>query len=294
MAANLLMSPYLADTDGTAGGSVLGLTDIRDFSGVAPGDVGPYSPRTLAALSWEIGLKANGITTPGTATDWATIDPKAIARIFTLKLPATDEFNPANIYLQLAKLQDAKTGSEPVNLAGIFTDTVINTVASPFNLPWPQPSATVFGQTWTTSALNGPYSYTGTLSMATDHLVGGVYPNESYQEIAYLGIPQTSDQTYNLTLQTTPSTLPAGATIQVVVFAGANTQAYTFTGTSTSTIAFTLAGNGSTSAPAQYPIMVRLLSPNTLQSDIPFTLQLTPAPPGTLRGPILRGPSLSR
>lgn len=295
MAANLLQSPYLADTDGIGGGGVVSLTDIRDISGVAGADVGPYSPRTLAALTWEIGLKANGITTPGTATDWATIDSAAIARFFTLALPTAgsstsyaNAFYPANIYLQLAKLQNAKTASEPVDLAGIFTDATINTISTtPFNLPWPQPPTTVFGQTWTTSALNGPYSYTGTLSMSADHQVGGVYANESYQEIAYLGVPQVNDQTYNLTLQTTPDPLPAGATIQVVVFAGGNTQAYTFAGSSASPITFTLAGNGNTTTPAQYPIMVRLLSPTTPQSDIPFTLQLTPAPPGTLRGPRL-------
>ncbi|HET6329661.1 MAG TPA: hypothetical protein VFF76_02645 [Holophagaceae bacterium] len=284
MAANLLKSPYLADTDGTSG--IVSITNVRDTSGVASADIGPYSPRTLAAMTWEIGLKANGITTPGTATTWATINPATIARIFTFTLPTTTQFYPANAYLQLAKLQNAKTAAEPVDLAAIFTDSQISTVATPFNLPWPQPSTTVFGQTWT-STTNGTYAYTGTLSMSADHQVSGVYPNASYKEIAYLGVPQANDQTYNLTLQTTPSALPSGATIQVVVFSGSATQAYTFTGSSAAPITFTLAGNGNTTTPAEYPIRVRLLSPSTLQPDIPFTLQLAPAPPGTLRGPLL-------
>ncbi|HET8900778.1 MAG TPA: hypothetical protein VFM84_02465 [Holophagaceae bacterium] len=291
MAANLLQSPYLADTDGTSGGGVVSLTNIRDISGVAAGDVGPYSPRTLAALVWEIGLKANGITSPGTSANWATINPAAISRLFSLTVPADattglKPYEPANIYLQLALLKNAKTAAEPVDLAAIFTDTAINTIASPFNLPWPQPSATAFGQAWT-SATGGTYSYSGTLSMASDHQVNGVYPNESYQEIAYLGVSQVNDQTYNLTLQTTPNPLPSGATIQVVVFAAGNTQAFTFQGNSTLPTTFTLPGNGNATTPLQYPIMVRLLSPSTLQPDIPFTLQLAPAPPGTLRGPVL-------
>ena len=285
MAANLLKSPYLPDTDGSS--ALLSLNDIRDLSSVAMADEGPYSPRTLAAALWEIALKANGITSPGTATNWATMNPAAITRLFTLSGPAAGVNGPANIYLQLALLKNAKATAEPVDLAAIFTDTVINTVASPFSLPWPQPSTTLFQQAWTTSAVNGPYSYNGTLSMSADHLVSGVYPNASYKEIAYLGVPQASDQTYHMTLLTTPSVLPAGATIQVTVFAASNTQAFTFTGSNATPISFTLTGNGSTTTPAQYPIRVRLLSPTTLQADIPFTLQLAPAPPGTLRGPVL-------
>lgn len=299
LAANLLQSPYLADTDGTSS-LISPPLDIRDLSAVAPADQGPYSPRTLAAMVWEIVLKANGITSPGTATDWATIQPKAMVRIFNLTAPTVSIttgtttttqklFAPLNIYTQLGLLQKPKSTTEPVNLAGIFDDTTLNTITSPFNLPWPQPTTTLFGQAWTSSAVNGPYTYSGTLSMSADQQqVNGVYPNASYQEIAYLGIPQATDQAYNLTLQTTPSPLPAGATIQVVVFSGATTQAYTFTGTSASPITFTLAGNGNTTTPAQYPIMVRLLSPTTVQPDIPFTLTLAPAPPGSLRGPVLR------
>ncbi len=284
MAANLLQSPYLADTDGTSA-----LLSLKDISSV-PASPGPYSPLSLASLYWNLDLKANGITAPGTATNWATIQPSAIARIFNISLPIAGSFNPANIYSQLALLKNAKTGAEPVDLAAIFNDTTINTITSPYNLPWPQPTTTVFGQTWTsaTAGTNGTtYVYNGTLSMASDHQVGGVYANASYQEIAYLGVSQVNDQAYQLTLQTTPNPLPTGATIEVVVFAGGNTQAYTFSGTSGSPIQFTLAGTGNTTTPAYYPIRVRLISPSTLQSDIPFTLQLAPAPPGTLRGPVV-------
>ena len=285
MAANYLQSPYLADTDGTSG--LVSVTDIRDLSGVAPADQGPYSPRTLAAMLWEIGLKAKGITSPGTATDWATLNPKSIQRLFTLALPDSTAINtPANIYLQLSKLQQAKTASEPTDLAAIFNDTVINAVTSPFNIPWPQPSTTAFGQSWT-STTSGTYVYSGTLSMAKDTVqVNGAYPNASYQELAYLTIPQVTDQTYNMTLATTPSTLPAGASVQVIFFTGTTTQAYTYSGSSASPIVLTLQGNGNTSAPVEYPIMVRLLSPSTSQPDIPFTLQLTPAANGTIRGSV--------
>ena len=253
-------------------------------------DVGPYSPLTLASLAWDVDLKANGITAPGTVTDWATIQPTAIARFFNLAIPAPSAFAPASIYGQLAALKLAKGPNEPVDLAAIFNDTTINTISSPYNLPWPQPTTTVFGQAWTSATVgtNGTtYVYNGTLSMASDHQVNGSYANASYQEIAYLGVSQSSDQAYQMTVQTTPNPLPAGATIEVVVFAGGNTQAYTFSGNNATPIAFTLAGNGNTTTPNRYPIRVRLISPSTLQPDIPFTLQLTPAPPGTLRGSVL-------
>ncbi len=282
MAANLLQSPYLADTDGTS--ALLSLKDIRDISSVPVADVGPYSPLSLAALYWDLDLKANGITAPGTVTNWATIQPSAIARIFSISLPVAGSFYPANIYNQLALLKNAKSTSEPVDLAAIFNDTTINTLTSPYNLPWPQPTTTTFGQSWT-STTGGTYVYNGTLSMASDAQVSGAYANASYQEIAYLGVSQVNDQAYQMTLQTTPNPLPAGATIEVVVF-GLN-QAYTFTGNSASPIAFTLLGNGNTTTPNYYPIRVRLISPSTLQPDIPFTLQLAPAPAGTLRGPVL-------
>jgi hypothetical protein len=285
MAANYLQSPYLADTDGTSG--LVSLTDIRDLSGVAPADQGPYSPRTLAAMLWEVGLKAKGIASPGTATDWATLDPQSIKRLFNLAQPSASDINtPANIYLQLSLLKNAKAANEPTDLAAIFNDTVINAITAPFNIPWPQPSSTVFGQSWT-STTSGTYIYNGTLSMAKDTVqVNGAYPNATYQELVYLSIPQVTDQTYNLTLATTPSTLPAGATVQVTCFSGLTTQAYTFSGSSGSPVVLTLQGNGNTTTPRQYPIMVQLLSPSTSQPDIPFTLQLTPAANGTIRGSV--------
>ena len=293
LAANLLQSPYLADTDGTSA-LVSAPVDIRDLSGVAAGDVGPYSSRTLAAMLWEIALKANSITTPGTPTDWATMKPGAIVRIFNLKAPVTSSttsaklFEPANIYSQLALLQKAKGVTEVVDLRAIFDDATINGITTPFNMPWPQTSS--FGQAWTsttTGALGTTYLYNGTLSMASDTVqVGGVFPNASYKELAYLGVATASDLPCQLSVNA-PSGIPAGATIQVVVFTGATTQAYAFTAASATPVTFTLAGSGDPTDPAQYPIMVRLLSPTTSQPDIPFTLTLAPAAPGTLRGPVL-------
>lgn len=293
LAANLLKSPYLADTDGTS--ALVGApADVRDLSGVAAADKGPYSARTLAAAAWEIGLKANGIASPGTSTNWATIAPAAIARIFKVAVPTDTTtsirlYSPAHIYAQLALLKNAKAASEPVDLSAIFNDTTINAVASPFNLPWPQPSTTVFGQSWTSAPPTGAvgaYSYSGTLSMSSDTVqVNGAYPNESYKEVVYLGVSQVNDQAYQLSLATTPSPLPAGATIQVTILNGTSSQAYTFSGSATSSTVFTLTGNGNTTTPLLHPILVRLLSPATAQADIPFTLTLAPAPNGTLRGP---------
>ncbi|MBS1767873.1 MAG: hypothetical protein JST05_10800 [Acidobacteria bacterium] len=297
LAANLLKSPYLADTDGTS--ALIGApTLVSDISSVPAGDVGPYSARTIAALAWEITLKANGITSPGTTTEWANINPKAVSRLFLITTPTsttttgsvtttTNLFSPPNIYMQLRQLQKAKSSTEPVDLAGIFTDSVINTIAAPFNLPWPQPSTTSFGQSWTStvSGTLGPtYEYDGTLSMSSDTVqVNGVYPNASYKEMVFLGVSQTTDQSYQLMITPTGG-YPANATIRVTVFAGTDTQAFDFNSGASGPYLITLPGNGSLTSPNRFPIMIRLLSPSTSQPDIPFTLTLTPPANGTLRG----------
>ena len=297
LAANILQSPYLADTDGTSA-LVSAPLDIRDLSGVASADIGPYSPRTLAAMIWEIALKANGVTSPGTPTDWAAMKPGAIVRIFNLKPPSTTTtgtsdtttklFDPANIYFQLSLLKNPKGATELVDLRAIFDDATINGITSPFNMPWPQPSSLSFGQAWTSTTVGTDgttYAYNGTLSMAKDTVqVNGAYPNASYPELAYLGVSTAKDAPCQMSLSV-PGGIPTGATIQVVVFSGETTQAYNFTASSSAPVAFTLAGSGSTASPAQYPVRVRLLSPSTVQADIPFTLTIAPAAPGTLRGP---------
>ncbi|HTL97782.1 MAG TPA: hypothetical protein VL181_03155, partial [Holophagaceae bacterium] len=235
-----------------------------------------------------------------TSTDWAAMKPGAIVRIFNLKAPTNTTtgsttfgqqlFEPANIYTQLALLKKAKGTTEVIDLQAIFDDATINTITSPFNLPWPQPSSVSFGQAWTSATAGTAgttYVYTGTLSMASDTVqVNGAYPNASYQETTYLGIAQSKDATYQMSLNATGG-VPSGATVQVTVFSGSTTQAYAFTASNTAPVTFTVAGNGNTTAPTQYPIMVRLLSPATAQADIPFTLTLAPATPGSLRGHLI-------
>lgn len=275
MAANLLKSPYLYSLD--ASGAVTSTTDVRDLSAVAPAAEGPFSSRTLGALGWEVVLKANSLPSPGVAADWSGINPLAAARFFELPAATAGVYAPPSAYTQLTRLREAKTSSEPVDLAALFTDSAITTLASPFNLPWTTASAAPsYGSAWTVGS--GTYSFTDTLSMADDVLVGGVYANESNREVRYLGLDQSADQTYQLSLAMSPSSLTNGS-LQVQVLTATGPKTFAFTGSTTQPVSLVLAGSGDTANPTRYPVLVRLLSPSTVQPDVTFTLTLTAVAP---------------
>lgn len=275
MAANLLKSPYLYSLDGS--GAVTATRDIRDLSAVAPAAEGPFSSRTLGALGWEVVLKANSLPSPGGVADWKTVNPAAAARFFELPAATAGVYAPPSIYTQLTRLQEVKASAEPVDLAALFTDSAITTLASPFNLPWTTAAAAPsYGSAWTVGT--GTYTFSDTLSMADDVLVGGVYVNESNREVRYLGLDQSADQTYQLSLAMSPSSLTGGS-LQVQVLTSAGPKTFTFTGSTTQPVSLVLAGSGDTTNPTRYPVLVRLLSPSTVQPDVTFTLTLTAVAP---------------
>lgn len=274
MAANLLKSPFLYTLD--ASGAVTATSDIRDLSAVPSGDLGAGSPRTLGALGWEVILKANSLSSPGVPSDWATLAPAAAARFFQLPSAPSGVYAPPSIYGQLTRLQEAKTSSEPVDLASIFTDGTITALASPFNLTWTTASAApTFGSAWTVAG--SAFSFSDTLSMAKDTMVGGTYTNEAAGEIRYLGLDQSQDQTYQLSLTMSPS-LSSGA-VQVQVLTGSGPLTYTFSASSSAPASLVLSGSGDSANPSRYPVLVRLVSPSTLQPDVTFTLTLTAVAP---------------
>ncbi|HEU4951673.1 MAG TPA: hypothetical protein VFT46_06960 [Holophagaceae bacterium] len=275
MAANLLKSPYLYSLDGS--GAVTATRDVRDLSAVAPAAEGPFSSRTLGALGWEVVLKANSLPSPGVAADWSTVNPVAAARFFELPSATAGVYAPPSIYTQLTRLQEAKASAEPVDLAAIFTDSAINTLASPFNVPWSTASAAPsYGSTWTVAS--GTSTFSDTLSMADDVLVGGVYANESNREVRYLGLDQSADQTYQLSLAMSPSSLTGGS-LQVQILTNTGPKTYAFTGSTAQPITLALSGSGDTANPTRYPVLVRLLSPSTVQPDVTFTMTLTAVAP---------------
>jgi hypothetical protein len=283
MAATILKSPYLADTKGTTLANPV--TDIRDISGLAPADLSPYSAPALRALAWEIILKANSLPTPATATQWATINPLATTRFFKISAAATNgatdstarDTEPLNIYTQLNRLKEAKVATEPVDLASIFTDSVLTPLLAPFGVAWPRPSTgpeALFLRDWGTD----PNSATTTLapfsfSMANAVLVNGSYPNVSRSEVAYAGFLLSADKRYVLSATITPA-LGAGASLEMDLPLMART--FTFAGAGQSIGPVVIPMNGT--APYFHPVRLRLKSPSTLQPDVTVTIAFTPAP----------------
>ncbi|HJU82983.1 MAG TPA: hypothetical protein VJ600_02120 [Holophagaceae bacterium] len=277
--ANILRSPYLADTNGA---SLAGLTDIRDLSAVAAADRGPLSARTIAAASWTLILKANSLPDPGVSTDWDKIDPAAMARFFPLYHPdATIDLY--NVFDQLKVLQNAQSIREPVNLAKIFTDSTLTTLLQPFGITWPRPTTAPFNL-FVTNMGNDPVGVFGpyTLSMSSAVPVNGTYPNLTVGELKYAYFTLDTDTTYDLNIVTSPATLPSGAQVELSLLTPApNRLTFTVTGSTTQPIRLNLSGYATTPLPQM--IRLRLLSPTTqipdTQVSLVFTKALVPARP---------------
>ena len=271
LAANALKSPYLADT---AGGTIQ-VQDVRSLAGVPVAKQTVYSAPNIRALGWELVLKGNSIVSPGTTTTWATINPAAMVRFFHLISP-TDAKDISGIYQQLGRLQEAKSASDPVDLAAIFTDAVLTTLTAPFQIPWPRPTTpplNAFVVDWgsdPSSTTLGPFPF----SMANAVLVQGAYPNVSEGEVAYARFALTKDTPYNLKVVSSNGSLPSGSTLEIrFLFAGLS---YSFDGSSAaSSVRMVLPGNATT--PIVNSVRIRVVSPNTVVSDFTATVQMTVA-----------------
>lgn len=283
MAANLLKSPYLADTQGT--GLASPLKDVRDLTGVDPIQRNPYSAPALRAFAWEVVLKANSLPSPGTPSDWTKINPLAAARFFLTPTAftngATDstarDKEPFNIYTQIPRLQEAKGSAEPVDLAAIFTNEALTTLAAPFGLPWPRPTTGAYASflaDWGTDP-NGATTPLApvALSMAKAVQVDGAYPNLSQGEVFYAGFNLSADKRYTLSVTISPA-LASGAGIDLDLPRALRT--FTFTGSGGTTEAFVLPMNAST-APYYHPVRLRMKSPGAIQPDVSVTVSFNPS-----------------
>lgn len=279
MAANILKSPYLADTKGT---SLASLLDIRGISALSPAQLSPYSAPAIRAFGWEILLKANSLPTPGVSSDWAKIDPLATQRFFqapalTKIATATSDardVEPLSIYNQLDRLKEAKSATEPVNLAGVFTDEVLTSLAAPFGITWPRPTTGAiasFVADWGTDPTTSFPPVT--LSMAKATQVNGAYPNLTPGEVFYAGFSVNADKRCSLTATIAPA---LGPDAKLEVDLPWMVRTFTFTGSGGTTGTITIPVN-STLVPYYHPMRLRLKSPATLQPDVVVTLALTPA-----------------
>jgi hypothetical protein len=278
MAANLLKSPYLADTEGTALASPV--LDIRDISGLAQSQLSPYSAPAIQSLAWELILKANSLPSPGTATDWGNIYPAAMARFFAPpNYPSshgTYETEPWNLFSQIGRLQEPKSSTEPVDLASIFSDSVLTPLLAPYGLPWPRPSTgplASFAADWGPDPNTLTYPLPPiTLSMAHAVQVNGTYPNLSEGEVAYAGFTLSADGAYILTVTVSPALASTAQLELMMPTFQASPLFFTGSGGSQRVV---LSGNSTT--PLFHPVRLRLLSPTTQQPDTTVTVSLVPA-----------------
>ncbi len=273
MAANVLKSPYLADTQGTTAT----VKDIRDISGLSAAQKSPYSAPALRAMAWEIILKANSQSTPGTAATWATLNPLAAARFFGAPVSPTNgslDLEPLNIYSQLVRLSEGKAAAEPADLAAIFTNPVLSAITTPFGVSWPRPTNSpyvLFVADWGADPVNPLPSVI--LSMAKATQVNGSFPNSSQGEVFYASFSLNADKRCMLTAVIAPA-LAAGAKVDVDL--PLMNRTFHFTGTGGSTEVITIPVNAT--APYYHPVRLRMISPLAVQPDTTVTLSLTPAP----------------
>lgn len=280
MAANILKSPYLADTQGTA--LAAPPRDIRDLSALTPAQLTPYSAPALRALGWEVILKANNLQSPATPSAWTAMNPAVAARFFLAPaLTLTSATNPRdveplNIYSQLARLKESKGSSEPVDLAAIFSDAALTPLTAPFGLPWPRPTTGAYSSfvtDWGTdpNALTTPLAPFA-LSMAKAVQVSGAYPNLSQGEVLYTGFGLSADKRYVVSVAIAPA-LAAGSSLDLSLLLLNRT--FTFTGSGGSTSATTITVNST--APVYHPVRIRLKSPASVQPDVTVTVSFTPS-----------------
>ncbi|WP_257313510.1 hypothetical protein [Geothrix fuzhouensis] len=278
MAANILKSPYLADTQGST--LAAPVVDIRDISSLTSAQLTPYSAPALRALAWEIILKANSVASPGTPTTWSTLNALTAARFFIsparTSADSTQGAEPLNIYSQLSRLKEGKVAIEPVDLATLFTDSALTSLTAPYGVPWPRPttgSYASFAVGWGTdpNALTTPLA-PFTLSMAKAVQVRGTYPNLSEDEVFYSGFSLSADKRYVIGVTISPA-LAAGGELDLDL--PYLDQTYTFTGAGGSTQAIVFAA--SITPPVYYPVRARLKSPDALQPDVAVTVSFTPS-----------------
>ena len=278
MAANVLKSPYLADTQGT--GLAAPVVDLRDMSGLTSAQLTPYAAPALRALAWEIILKANSVASPGTTADWSKIDPLAAARFFGPPSKTSADgiriAEPLSIYSQIIRLKETKASAEPVDLAAIFTDSALSALSTPFGVPWPRPTTgplASFAVDWGTdpNALIAPLA-PFTLSMAKAVQVRGSYPNQSEGEVFYSGFNLSADRRYVIGVSISPALAPGGEVDLDIPYID---QSFAFTGAGGTTNALTLTAYQT--PPAYHPVRVRLKSPGAVQPDVIVTVSFTPS-----------------
>jgi hypothetical protein len=287
MAANVLQSPYLADTQGIGGLDTPSVVDIRDITGLSAAQRSPYAAPAIQAFAWEVILRASNLPSPGVASDWANINTLAAARFFlapgltgTAANGSAIDLEPINIYTQINRLKEGKSSAEPVDLAAVFTDPVLTNLGSPFGIPCPRPTTgayTSFVTNWGTDPTGALPPVVLSMAKATQVNMPYpsatlAYPNVSVGEVFYAGFSLSADKPCTLTAAISPA---LGAGTQLEVDLPFMSRTFTFTGSGEAIGPLIIPVNGT--VPYYHPVRIRLVSPSALQPDVIVTLSLTPS-----------------
>lgn len=271
MTALLLKSPYLADTH--AGGVTV--VDVDHPAAGLGSDA--YAAANLADLFWELTLKANSITAPGTPDTWKNLDPAIARRLWSLSTTdsgtTTAFVDIPNIWLQLGRLKEAKAAGETVDLAAIFTDAVLTQMAGDHGITWPRPTTGAdarFLKEWPKNPDLGTNAIPAfALSMAGARAdAEGRFPNHSKGELVFGRFQVDKDRIYEVSLESTPA-LPAGAEVEMML----GSQPFTFTA---GAAPLRLPLSGTEAEPRTFAVRVRIVSPTVVQPDLQATLRFAP------------------
>lgn len=271
MAASLLQSPYLADTNGS---SLVAYRDIRDLAGLAPDSgSGAYSAPAIAALSWDFLLKANKLSSD-TPTSWSSIDTESLRRFFTLKVPQDSDSLPtdtASIYKQLLRLQESQGSTDTVDLDAIFTDSVLQASVADFGLTWPRPTLEdSYLLDWGTDPSGNVASLIFNMDSAHFDPLSAAFPNLSRGEIAHARFLLSKDTLYTVTL-TAPG-LPSGAAVEFKIWdSSGQYQTITLSGPATS-LAKDVMLNGDSTSLQYIPVHIRLKTGSLATAIDPVTV----------------------
>jgi hypothetical protein len=297
IAAIALKTPYLTAASGK---------EVRDISKTnihdpATGDIieelplDIYSAPAITAFTWELALKANGITSPGDHDAWKEMENLSINRFYSLQNVyfITDEETGnyqvtdfPSLFTQLATMSYTQGSTEPIDLAEIFTDEVITQMTTEFfnEEIWPRPTEgtlscfiTDWGNNPKTPLPEVPFTFSmhNAVMDATEEepyyeLNGvGPYSNLTFKENFSARLQLSQDTAYWLSVIADPP-LPPDASIEVRVN-GSVLSSYIFKSSSPEQRIVLL---GNSDSPTQYILDFSLKSPKDRVPDSEIDVRL--------------------
>lgn len=288
MAATILKTPYL--TSGGPGG--LSVRDIRDLSDLPASQVSLYSARAIAALAWELTLKARAIAAPGTPTQWSAITVSTLARFYApLLVKDTNSLYPidtANLYTQVGRLQESLISGEPVDLKAIFTDAVLTPLLASYNVAWPRPkdgtgNVIYLMDDWGTDpdslakplpSLSFDMALAQRVPVFDGTTVQDLFPDCGYAQVRYVRFLMDKDVQYNLWYTAVPA-LPANAVLEVYNDSTLGTSTVTFPASEPGkVIGMTMRGSSTADITQYHALRFRLKSPDTRIPPTTLTFHL--------------------